>query len=266
MLEALQLVAAAVACFTHSLIPRRPSVAVNGHAVDRQNTVSALKLYTMTWANDVLALARSKSDISLKDLPMLHFRARSAYLLKRFPTEAHKRPLWKTLLYMHWPEVLFQSIFAIAQAAIQLAPQLAVYGLLTSLEQRNRGVVSVNTWLLVFSLGFSIAFASWADQWNAWIGHAAVALPIRSELSALVFAKATRRKDVSGSHRTESVKKAQTDTIPEYQQSGTSPETTENTHVSKNAALFGDAEKTRQSAINLVVRRDSHANLRLLLH
>ncbi|KAL9636160.1 MAG: hypothetical protein Q9164_002999, partial [Protoblastenia rupestris] len=253
MMAAVQIAAAAIAGIASLSIPRRPSVEVDGHAVDRQYTVSAFKLYGMAWASDVLSLARTKDNLSLDDLPILHHRARSAHLLVWFGMEAEKHSLWKALLYMHWPEILFETVFAILQAVIHFAPQLVMYNLLRLLEQgAGGGQISAMACILVLGLGFSLVSASWADIWLAWIAHANLGLPIRSELSALIFTKATRRKNVQANQRSEPVKETDGTAVSEYTQNDIAIGPTTTAPQSTSAILNEDLEKTRQSTINLV--------------
>ncbi|KAL9127605.1 MAG: hypothetical protein Q9217_003563 [Psora testacea] len=208
----------------------------------------------MAWASDVLSLARTKGNLCSDDLPVLHYRARSAYLLNWFSSGAKQRPLWKAILYMHWPEILFETVFALFQAAIQFAPQLAMYGLLRLLEQgASGGQISGLAWLLILGLGFSMISSSWADTWNAWIALANLGLPVRSELSALVFAKATRSKDVKGSHGSKPLKQVDNGALLEGVQNGVAAQPTTSAPQSTGTTFVEDLERTRQSTINLVV-------------
>ena len=87
-------VSAAVTCVACLSFPRRPSVEVRGQFVDLQFTVSALNYITLRWANNMLSLAKSKLDLEVNDLPLLHHKGRSAYLMKRFGADADTLPLW----------------------------------------------------------------------------------------------------------------------------------------------------------------------------
>ncbi|KAL9608043.1 MAG: hypothetical protein Q9167_007099 [Letrouitia subvulpina] len=88
------------------------------------------------------------------------------------------------------------------QAIVSFGPQLAMFKLISLLEQRSVGeAIASEAWLWVFSLGFSIIISSWIEAWLMWVVYATFALPVRSELSALIFSKSTRRKDVKGSQK-----------------------------------------------------------------
>lgn len=128
-----------VLCISCLLFPRRPTVEHNGHPVDRQYSVPALMLWTIAWSLDVLSLARNKQNLDVNDLPLLHRKARSGFLLGWLDFETGNHPLWKLLLYKHSAEFIFQSSFAMVQAVLQFAPQYVMYRLLRLLELSPAG-------------------------------------------------------------------------------------------------------------------------------
>lgn len=158
-LEILAALGSLIACLS---IRRRPSVSEGNHVVDGQYTVSAFSSYTFGFAGKILSLARNKKSLDLVDLPQLHLWGRSAYLLHRFGGMTTKTDrLWKSVIFTHWPELIFQTGWAIIQSILQFAPQLAMYQLLKLLEQRSQGAaVNQKAWGLVVALGASIILAS----------------------------------------------------------------------------------------------------------
>jgi len=237
------------------------------HVVDDQYTASAISSYTFSFASKVLSLARSKRSLDLVDLPKLHLWARSSYLLENFTTvPSNKKPLWKSVIYTHYPEFIFQTSWAVMQSALQFAPQLAMYFLLKLLEQRAQGAPVENAaWGLVVALGASIVLASWTQAWEHWICWARLGQLIRAELSAMIFSKSLRRKDVKG------VAKAKVTNEPDPNSTavatndpgGEGPsdplfeESMEAEQPGMKSAPDGDDDednqKSRQSTINLVV-------------
>ena len=266
-LDAVQIVAAVISCISSLSFPRRPSVFERDHTVEGQYTVSALSRYTFGWAGKMLALARNKKTLDLTDLPKLHFKARSAYLEGDFESRKKTSSLWKGLIIAHYAEIIFQSIYAIVQSAAQFAPQLAMYWLLKTIERRSNGAQTAKVaWVFVLALGLSIIFASWGQAWNHFIAYARLGQPVRSELSAMIFSKVTRRKDVKGVQKAKISADLPTTpaTVP-VEANGSSPlNATDSNPVAaidpargvKGKAETGDEEdiqKTRQSTINLVV-------------
>ncbi|KAL2038338.1 hypothetical protein N7G274_008987 [Stereocaulon virgatum] len=265
-LDVVQFVVAALCCFSSLSFPRRPSVFENGHAIDGQFTVSALSKYAFSWAGKTLALARNTETLDLTILPRLHAKARSGYLQRDFESKKKKGSLFKNLMITHRAELVFQAIYAVVQSAAQFAPQIALYWLLKTIERRSTDTQTAKVaWVFVATLGLSIVFASWGQAWAHFIAYARLALPVRSELSAMIFSKATRRKDVKG------VQKANTPadlesipaTVPgEINKSSqpnaivAGPETTIDPapviEVSAETADEEDIQKSRQNTINLV--------------
>ena len=267
----LQLAAAIVSLIACISMPRRPTVSDLDHVVDGQYTVSAISSYTFGFAGRVLSLARRKSSLDLVDLPKLHFWVRSSFLLHRSAaSSAQTNRLWKSIIYRYYPEILFQTAWASMQSALQFAPQFAMYKLLQLLEQRSQGAPVENAaWGLVVVLGGSIILASWTQAWEYWICWARLGQPIRTELSALVFSKSLRRKDVKDASKGKKIPEAKPSDIPVVTTNdpggasqtdpisrGEAGDDDLRQNIAKNAAKFEgneDIQETRQSTINLVV-------------
>ena len=269
LLDFLQLCFAAVCILACLSLPRRPVVEEKGTLVDGQYTASAFDRYTFAWAGTTLVLARNKKTLDLDDMPKLHVEGRSAYRLQYFSKLKIRDQLWKTLLFAHLPELMFQTLFTAFQCVSKFIPQLFMYLLLKRLESRTEGNSSdLRTWGLVVALGMAILLSGWTLTWLAWIVWARLGQPIRTELSAMIFGKATRRKDVKGMQKS----KQATDidsfngtgistafpgtndqkTTEAHPISGPSPGQAETAKAEE--ALEEDVEKSRQSTINLVVR------------
>ena len=269
ILEVLQ-ICAAVTCLLACLsLPRRPVVEDGGTRIDGQYTGSAFDRYSFAWAGSTLVLARKKKTLGLDDLPKLHVEGRSAYLQEYLKTFKTRDQLWKTLVFAHLPELLFQTILSTFESAAQFLPQLVMYQLLKRLESRARGdSADKTTWGLVAALGLAMIVSSWSQNWLFWIIWARLGQPIRTELSVMIFGKATRRKDVKGMQKSkqatnidavngtnvptafpESNDQKTTDPHPI---SGSSPGQAED--VKAEDVLEEDIQKSRQSTINLVVR------------
>ena len=264
--DASQFLAALSSTVSCLCLPRRPVVLNQNLIVDGQYTVSAFSSYTFGFASNVLSCARTKASLELNDLPRLHLEGRSSYLLQYFSTVTKDNDrLWTSILKAHWFEFIFQIVWAVLQSALAFVPQFVMYQLLRLLEQRSEGASIENkAWGLVIGLGGSITIASWAQAWAYWICWARLGQPIRAELSALIFNKSLRRKDVKGVEEAKASKPAevatpeintnsapfatQTDALPESQLSLSG--TTENNDDDEDDE---NAPKSRQSTINLVV-------------
>ena len=267
ILVVVQIVAAIFCCVPSLLLPRRPFVVDADRIVDGQYTVSALGRYTFSWAGRILALARHKKTLDSEDLARLHLRARSAHLQKDFESKRKRAHLWRGLITAHYTEIIFQFIYAVVESAAQYVPQVSMYLLLSTIERRSKGTpTSKMAWIFVATLGLSIIFASWAQAWLYFIGYARLGQPVRTELSAMIFVKATRRKDVKAVQKAKDLA-VQADsfdstpagpqgpipqtTVEQSAESGLDPALTH--HVQTSDDVEEDIQKTRQSTINLVV-------------
>lgn len=223
--------------------------------VDRQYTISALGRWTLAWAIDVLSLARSKGGLEVSDLPLLDRQNRSKHLLRGIELAANQRPMWKALVMIHWPALLFQTFLAVLGAVLAFAPQLSMYGLLRLLERDvNDAPFAKEATLLVLALLISITLETWTNAWNWWISYALVGSPVRSEISALVFTKSIRRKDVKGTRKLKRLDGQEASDSVSIDQEARPAPTIRTTTDALQDELGEDVEKTRQGTINLVVR------------
>ena len=85
------------------------------------------------------------------------------------------------------------------------------------------------------------------------MGYSNLALAIRSELSALIFAKSTRRKDVKGDQRSEPALDTEGIITASVEQTGLPTLPLKEDPINSLTKSVDDLEKTRQSTINLVV-------------
>ena len=199
------------------------------------------------------------------------------YLLQYFGAVTRKSDrLRKSVLYAHYPELIFQAAWSVLQSTLKFAPQFALYNLLKLLEQRSQGAAVDNAaWGLVVGLGVAIILAAWTQAWEHWICWARLGQPLRAELSAMIFSKALRRKDVKGVGKAKVTERlgsnnATISTNDPGSESQTDPlladeaETglIENAEGRKLEDEDEDLQKTRQSTINLVVSIPCFLNIR----
>ncbi|KAJ5570856.1 hypothetical protein N7535_004516 [Penicillium sp. DV-2018c] len=184
-----------VCCLT---IPRRPNVYHNGQVVDQEFSGSLFGRFTYSWVNDLLQYTRkNRSSMEIDSLPHLRYSGRAENLHTRFEEVRGTKSLWKAILLAHWPSILQQYLLGLCQCVLGFGPQLALYGILKSLE--NRSATSwdeTQSWLWVAALGLLLLFGSGVDSWLWWITYSKLAVPVYQELAATVFAKAMLCKDV----------------------------------------------------------------------
>lgn len=198
-LSLVQLISAVVLTFAGFLIPRRPDVYSNGTVVDRQNTTSFLSFITFSWAAPILTYAVKHRGLDYTDLAEVPYEARSRNLRHQFDAVKKQDALWKTLFFSHKWTFISQWTLQTITSITQFLPQLALYYILRTLEARDKGQdVGLQAWLLVLALGASNTISSWLEARLFYIIFMKLGVPIYEQLSAVVFGKALRRKDVKG--------------------------------------------------------------------
>ncbi|KAJ5775770.1 uncharacterized protein N7511_000781 [Penicillium nucicola] len=180
------------------LIPRRPSVYHDGQVVDQEFSETLLSRFTYSWVNGLLQYTRqNKSSIGIDNLPHLRASSRTENLHTRFEQVRRTKDLWKAILVAHWPSILQQYVLSLAQCVLSFGPQVALYGILKSLEARSAvSWDNTESWPWVAALGLLLLLGSGVDSWLWWLIYSKLAVPVYQELSAIVFAKAMRCKDV----------------------------------------------------------------------
>lgn len=188
--------------FASVSLPRRPHVFISGASVDAMYTVSALDRYSFAWVSHLLQLSRKKNRLNLEDLPKMDHYTRSKDLSQSWARDKHTRKLWIEVFLAHKWSFVIQWILTLLQAFGNFAPQFVTYHILKILEARIPGVpVSSEAWIWVITLTISSIGAAWIEAWLFWISWSELAIPVRSQLSALIFQKSMRRKDVKGASK-----------------------------------------------------------------
>ncbi|KAB8298622.1 hypothetical protein EYC80_000801 [Monilinia laxa] len=198
-----QLLLALFAATSAVSFPRRPHVTHNQHPVDGMLSVSALERYAFSWVGDILALASNKERLELQDLPKMDHYTRAKDLSEAWQERKHTKALWIEIFLTHKSSFIIQWILTVFQAFGNFAPQFVTFQILKILELRKPGEeLPLEAWIWVATLFLATLAAAWIESWMFWISWSELAIPIRSQLSAQIFQKAMRRKDVKGAART----------------------------------------------------------------
>ncbi|KAI9931002.1 hypothetical protein MW887_010657 [Aspergillus wentii] len=180
-----------------TMIPRRPDVFWNGKLVDQEFTASIFSRFTFSWVNELMKYTAQKRCVGIEDLPELPFAARPGNLRARFEQARKGRKLWKALIVAHYRPILVQLMLTLFSCVLSFGPQMALYGILKSLETRGMELGdSSASWLWVVGLGGLMVLSSSIDSWLYWIIYSQIGIPVYEELAATIFAKSMRRKDV----------------------------------------------------------------------
>lgn len=228
-------------------IPRRPDVFYRGELVDRMFTAPAFSRFTFGWPSDILKLASKKKDLDLADLTRPDHFTRAASMSASWKKRQNRHRLWLDLTLAHKKAFAVQWFLTLCTSVLNFAPQWVILQLLRLLERRQPGLVQgVEVYMWVVWLAVSIIAQSWVESYVFWLSFSDLNIPVRAQLSALIFEKAMRRKDVKGASK--SKKKAQT---------GHADAAEESTSMDQQGvdADEGDPEelkKTKQSTVNLI--------------
>lgn len=194
-LSVTQLAAAILRAGFCNWIPRRPDVFFNGRLVDRQYTVSLFSRLTFGWANDLIRSVTKDTILSIDDLPELPFAARSEPLLQHLEATRGKHKLWRALFSTHLRPLVRQLLLGVVSCLLSFGPQVALYGILKSLEERQvEPWGPTGSWYWVVVLGIVMLLSSIVESRLSWVIYAEISIPIYQELTAMIFTKSMRLK------------------------------------------------------------------------
>ncbi|KAK1597465.1 ABC transporter [Colletotrichum navitas] len=188
-------------------LPRRPDVYYNGKVVDRIRTVPAYSRFTWGWGAEIIDLATKKKDLDASDLPKPDHLTRSedsaaAWKAYNFDSDSN---LWWSIIWAYRVPLFIQWSIAISKAFLSFAPSWITLQILEALQRKQHGEdVPMDIWILVFWLGLAILADAWAEATMFWLSWADLCIPLRGTLSALVFEKSMRRKNVKAASKQES--------------------------------------------------------------
>ncbi|OBT64235.1 hypothetical protein VE03_06829 [Pseudogymnoascus sp. 23342-1-I1] len=204
ILRVAQLILTAAVAVANLTIPRRPGVFIAGNRpIDAMNTDSALSKYTFEWCNAILRLAAQKGTLDMSDLPRPNAETRSADLAASWTRADRPGSLMLRLFLTHKWAFAGQWVLAFFQAFSNFAPQFVLLQILRVLEKRGSGEpITSEAFVWVAALGVMTVASSWIEGWLYWLSQSDLSIPIRAELSALVFEKSMRRKDVKSAAKT----------------------------------------------------------------
>ncbi|KAF3483947.1 multidrug resistance-associated protein 13 [Arthroderma uncinatum] len=214
-------------------LPRRPDVYKDGKLVDQQFTRTLFGRVSFIWAGPLLQFAIKNRRLEVDDLPALDHATRSRTLREVFDKARKKgEKLWRTLIRIYAFPLMSQAFLVTCSASLSFVPQYCLLKILRSLEQRGTNLWDpVEAWIWVFALGGSTLLASTIESWLFWLSQYQLGIPVYEQLSAVVFAKSMRRKDVKGAQKADETAEPGSSAMPDDDE---------------------DAKKTRQATINHV--------------
>ncbi|KXJ91510.1 P-loop containing nucleoside triphosphate hydrolase protein [Microdochium bolleyi] len=192
--EIVVVVALGISCLQ---LPRRPDVFDGDQVVDRAMTESAWSRYNWSWAFNVLQAAKEKNNLDMKDLPRPDHYVKASSATARWEMHNFTGPLWLSIVKAHKGTLALQWFLTLCTSVLNFAPQWCVLQLLRILENRESSEpLGYDAWLWVIWIGVTIVAQSWVESHVFWLSYGQLCVRVRAELSALVFKKSMRRKDV----------------------------------------------------------------------
>ncbi|KAF5629351.1 ATP-dependent bile acid permease [Fusarium sp. NRRL 52700] len=204
VLRAVNVGAVVFLCLFSVLLPRRPDVFFKGQKVDEQWTVSAFNRYTWSWVDPLLSFAVKKNDLDASDVPHVDRTLRAADLKEDWLASKPQGSLFRSLFWAYKGSFMVQLSLTVFRNILALLPFWTMLRVINILEQRDvglSGASNLELWILIFAMaGFNLLDA-WVEGWVFWYSFASIALPIRSQLSTLIFEKSLRRKNVKSADK-----------------------------------------------------------------
>ncbi|RDA86044.1 hypothetical protein CP532_4687 [Ophiocordyceps camponoti-leonardi (nom. inval.)] len=220
-------------------IPRRPRVFYKGQPVDDEWSVSAINRLTWTWAGALLKTARSKGDLDTRDIPQPDHFIRAQSLVAAWPDTNLQGKLLPSILRAYGWRLALQWVITIGRCALGILPFWAMLRLVQILEKKSSGEFSATELALVLLMGVCGMAEQWIDGWVVWYAITRLCIPARGQLSALVFEKSLRRKNVRAAGKPE-------DDAADDDKDGNDKDD------DSDAAQESSVTKSRQAIVNLV--------------
>ncbi|KAJ9657678.1 hypothetical protein H2201_008084 [Coniosporium apollinis] len=244
-------------------LPRRPDVYYEGKIVDRQWGLPAFHRYAYSWAAPLLKASAAGKALAISDLPKMDHYTRSKELHELFEDEDREAKtkskdsthdgklgtsLIKLIILSHWPAFSRQYILTVLQSLFLVAPQLAMFKLLKLLEARQNGAyVTPEASMWTVAMGLAIIIQTFFENWMWWVSYSQCQVPVRIQLSALIFTKSMRRKDVKGVQNS----KEDTNNV-KVAKDVAQPDAASDESEDEEDGIEEDVSKTRQGTVNLV--------------
>ncbi|KEY72623.1 hypothetical protein S7711_06258 [Stachybotrys chartarum IBT 7711] len=180
-----------------SLLPRRPVVIFKKHEVDNQWSVSLMSRLTWSWIQPLILQASASNDLNLDQIHCPDHSLRSEELqmqwVGRQDCTNHLSSIWRTYrgrIVLLWAMTTLRSL-------VGVVPFWAMLRTISILEAgENASSNRLHLLTLIFTMAISNLLDAWMEGWAYWYSVSALSLPMRSQLSSLIFSKSLRRKNI----------------------------------------------------------------------
>ncbi|OAA38416.1 ABC transporter, transmembrane domain, type 1 [Beauveria brongniartii RCEF 3172] len=233
---------------TALLFPRRPQVYHNGRAVSAEQSVSALQKAFFFWMQPLIRTAARHGDLSHDDVPSMENYARAGQLTMQWIRANHKGNLVKSLFSTYWRELMLLWVSVLIRSIVGVGPFWAMSQLIQRLERMDPETqTEPSLWVFPLLIGLFTFSEQWIASRIMWQSIKKIFAPVRGQLSALIFAKALRRKDIKGTADV-----GDNDGSHGAADATGHDETTKETRKAKAQEQAEDVSKSRQAIMNLI--------------
>ncbi|KAK4219673.1 P-loop containing nucleoside triphosphate hydrolase protein [Rhypophila decipiens] len=205
--RAVQCLIALAICFNSLSLPRRPAVYSKGELVDEQNYVSILDNLAFSWAKRIFDKTASAVQINFGDLPYLTKGTRAKQLQRNFASFVRKgkgRPLWRIIYQSLRGRFWLEWLLAVVHGLALYGPPYCLFKTLELLDEyKTAGTGANSLWFWASGIGISRLFESWVLTRLTWYASSAVEIPVRSQLSSVIFQKVLEAKDIKGTEESD---------------------------------------------------------------
>ncbi|RSL63832.1 hypothetical protein CEP53_004278 [Fusarium sp. AF-6] len=178
------------------MLPRRPHVFYESRKVDSQWTVSTISRYTWTWVQPLLRHASRHNDIGVEDVPQPDSGMRSQALKSKWDSLDKTSSLVRSLFSAYKGKLAILWAVTLIRCAVSIGPFWFMLRTLNILEHQATGSHNMELMALILGMSASNLLDSWMEGWGYWFSLADLALPMRTQISGLIFDKAMRRKNI----------------------------------------------------------------------
>lgn len=204
ILRAVNVGAAVVTLLSSILIPRRPKVFFRDEPVDSQWTTSVLSRGTWGWPRTLMDKASKQGDLEERDIPQPDHLLRVDEVMVTWNSQSKGQTLLRDLWTVYRGRILLQWTTTILRCVFGVIPFWVMLDLVQRLTDRggDAGAPSRELCGLVVLLGLVSMAEQWADSWVSFYAINMLMMPMRAQLSALIYEKSLRRKNVKSAEKT----------------------------------------------------------------
>ncbi|ESU08663.1 hypothetical protein FGSG_04440 [Fusarium graminearum PH-1] len=160
-------------------------------------------LILAAWA--LLRQAAQRDDLDKEDVPQADSRLRSQDLKKRWDQLTRHESLFHSIVAMYKGRLVILWAVTLVRCAVSILPFWFMLKIINILEGGTARADNMQLMIFVLLMALSNLLDSWMEGWAYWYSLESLALPIRSQISGIIFGKVLLRKNIRTSGGDESV-------------------------------------------------------------